>query len=101
MLSWVESFRGSLLKTVSNKLSIHQMENELAEKIQLISSQEITIAQYKQELTRKTQDLRKLYAIIAQSKPASDPFDDQFCTTGFGMLAADVQSLVKRHFQAP
>ena len=101
MLSWVEPFRGSLPKTVSNKRSIHQLENELAEKVQLISNQEITIAQYKQELTRKTQDLRKLHAMIARSRPESDPFDDQVFTTGFGTLAADIQSLVKRQFQTP
>lgn len=72
---------------------------QLAEKAQLISSQEITIAQYKQELTRKTQDLRKLHTMIAQSRPESDPFDDQHFATEFGKLAAGIQSVVKKHVQ--
>ena len=83
-----------------DKLYIHRIENELAEKVQLISSQELTIAQYKQEMTRKTQDLRELHTmIIDQSRPESDPFDDHHFTTGFGKLATDIQSVVKRHFQ--
>lgn len=82
-----------------NNFNMHQIKNELAERVQLTISHEITIAQYRQELTRKTQDLRKLHAIIAESRPESDPFDDHYFTTGFGTLAADIQSLVKRHFQ--
>lgn len=82
-----------------NRLYIHRLEKELAEKGQLISGQKLMIAQYEHEMTRKTQDLRRLHTMIAESRPESDPFDDNHFTTGFAELATAIQSVVKRHFQ--
>jgi len=83
-----------------NKLTIHELETELASKVEQLRKKEMTIAQHKQESTLKTQDLAKLHAILARSRQESDPFDDQHFIAGFGTLGANIQSLVKRHFQA-
>ena len=103
------------LTRTTQVLTIHELEHELAEKVQLLSSQEITIAQHEQELaqktqeltqttqelTQKTQDLQNLQTIIDQSRPESDPFDDEFFTMSFEFLAREIQDVVKKHFQKP
>lgn len=55
---------------------------------------------YKQDLSEKMQENRKLHAIIVQSQRESDPYDDQHFITEFRALETKVEHLVKKHFPA-